>query len=284
MNLIFDERKCTKCMQCKAICPAGVISQNEETKQPFEKYPLACVECGHCVAVCQYDAIQHKILPTEEFTLINPTNISFNDLNGFMKRRRSIRRYKKESIPKEHIITLLESVRYSPTAENAQELKYTVITNPDNLWQIKSKMAKIFNFGYSASKFFLIKALMPKRLLSSLISIMGRWNKGSENGTEDPFLRGAPCLIVIYSKKKDFLKTWDAGIATNHLMLAAQSLGLGTVCNGFFAVLANIFPSLKKKAKIPRKFKIVGALCVGYPKYDYVKTCTRKILDYNIFE
>ena len=271
-------------MQCKAVCPAGVICQNEDTKQPYEKFSLACVECGHCVAVCQYDAIQHKLLPTEEFMAVNPAKINFTDLNGFMKRRRSIRRFKKETIPKKHITSLLESVRYSPTAENAQALKYAVITNPDTLWQIKSKMAKIFGFGYGASKNPLIKALMPKPLLSSLTSITSRWNKGSEKGTEDPFLRGAPCFIIIYSKKKNFLKTWDAGIATNHLMLAAQSLDLGTVCNGFFAVLANIFPGLKKKAKIPRKYKIVGALCLGYPKFDYTKTCTRRKLDYTIFE
>ncbi len=284
MNLIFDEEKCTNCMQCKIVCPAGVIGQDTSSKKPIEVYPAACVECGHCVAICRFDAIQHKKLPMVDFTPINPVEINFTDLDGFMKKRRSIRRFKKKIPSKDHIASLLESVSHSPTAENHQGLKYVVITNPDILWNIKSKMAKIFNLGYVATKIPLIKSLIPKETTSSLVSITERWTDGTKIGLDDPFLRGAPCLLIIYAKKKDFLKTWDAGIATNQLMLAAQSLGLGTVCNGFYAVLAGIFPSLKKLGKIPRKYKIVSALCIGYPKYEYAKICSRKKLDYTLHE
>jgi len=179
MNLIFDEEKCTKCMQCKMVCPAGVIGQNETTKKPFELYPAACIECGHCVAVCRYDAIQHENLPMEDFTPVNPVSIEFTDLDGFMKKRRSIRRFKKKIPSKEHIASLLESVSHNPTAENHQAMKYAVITNPDILWNIKSKMAKIFNLGYGATKIPLIKSLIPKGATSSLVSITNRWTDGT---------------------------------------------------------------------------------------------------------
>ncbi len=44
-----------------------------------------------------------------------------------IRTRRSIRRYKHEVIPKEHLETIVDAARRAPSAENAQPWKFVVV-------------------------------------------------------------------------------------------------------------------------------------------------------------
>ena len=48
-----------------------------------------------------------------------------------IKKRRSIRKYKKDPVPKEIILKVLEAARLAPSAGNRQPWDFIVVTNPD---------------------------------------------------------------------------------------------------------------------------------------------------------
>jgi nitroreductase len=99
----------------------------------------------------------------------------------------------------------------------------------------------------------------------------------------DSFLRGAPCLLIIYTDEKYFrIPQWDAGIASNTIDLTAQTLGIGTLMNGYFVTLSNQFKSIRKLAQIARKQNILAAMCLGYPSVRYRKTVYRRPLDVKV--
>ena len=100
---------------------------------------------------------------------------------------------------------------------------------------------------------------------------------------DDTFLRGAPCLLIIYTEEKYFrIPQWDAGIASNTIDLAAQTLGVATLMNGYFVVLANRYRSIRKLVQINRKHTILASMCLGYPDIRYRKTVFRRPLDVRI--
>jgi formate hydrogenlyase subunit 6/NADH:ubiquinone oxidoreductase subunit I len=138
----FNE-KCIGCGACVKCCPANVFEMVD--KHPVVKKPGICIKCGHCVAICPEDALIHNKMPIGEFHPVEDPNITIEQFNNLAQNRRSIRRFKKKPVELEKINQILASVRTTPTGENAQELKYTVISNPNFLKQIKDGMAKMFN-------------------------------------------------------------------------------------------------------------------------------------------
>jgi nitroreductase len=99
----------------------------------------------------------------------------------------------------------------------------------------------------------------------------------------DTFLRGAPCLLVIYTEEKYFrILQWDAGIASTTIDLAAQTLGIATLMNGYFVELANRFRSIRKLAQLSSKQSVLTSICLGYPAMRYRKTVYRRPLDIKI--
>lgn len=45
-----DKDKCTKCMTCVRLCPAGAISESDPCSTDTSK----CIACGRCVVVCPH--------------------------------------------------------------------------------------------------------------------------------------------------------------------------------------------------------------------------------------
>jgi len=52
---ILDERRCTGCGACAAVCPTGCLERLGRTV--WLPRPADCVSCGACAAVCPADAL-----------------------------------------------------------------------------------------------------------------------------------------------------------------------------------------------------------------------------------
>jgi nitroreductase/NAD-dependent dihydropyrimidine dehydrogenase PreA subunit len=273
MHLLFDYDRCTKCGQCILACGSVYLERDDENR-PFLARPELCSDCGNCMAVCPVDAVVNTRVDGSDFHKMEAPGISFAQYLRLVRNRRSTRRFKPEPLKQQHIDQRLESVRYIPTGSNQQSLRYVVITDPALLDKIKNRMAQKFRLVKRLATAWPLRWFVSKEDRQGLTRMMELWDSG-----DDFFLRGTPCLLVIYSEQTYFgITAWDSGIATYNLDLAAQTLGLGTLHNGFFVTTARMFKSIKRLTGVPKKATILGAMCLGYPVVKFRKTVWRRPL------
>ncbi|MDH5466393.1 MAG: nitroreductase family protein [Candidatus Aminicenantes bacterium] len=166
-----------------------------------------------------------------------------------VRNRRSIRRYLDKPVDREKILTCIEAARLAPSADNVQPWRFLIIDDPE----LKDRLAaEVFSGIYSISR-FAGKAPLIIVILARLDIIANRIGKQIQN-------------IHYY--------LIDIGIAGEHLVLQAQELGLGTCWIGWFNIRR-----ARKILKIPRKYKIVSMMAVGYYEKRPSKEKKRKTLE-----
>jgi len=92
-----------------------------------ENLPL-CIACGHCVAVCEPEALRHSAIPGGATPAIDGETLTDEQLERFLRHRRSIRRFKKAPIEPEKLDRLFDLARYAPTGKNRQGVCHTILT------------------------------------------------------------------------------------------------------------------------------------------------------------
>ncbi|NQT79154.1 MAG: nitroreductase family protein [Candidatus Aminicenantes bacterium] len=165
-----------------------------------------------------------------------------------VRSRRSIRRYLDKPVEREKILTCIEAARLAPSADNVQPWRFLILDEPD----LRTRFAKeVFSGIYSISK-FAVKAPVLILILARLDIIANRIGKQIQN------------ISYYYI---------DIGIAGEHIVLQAEELGLGTCWVGWFNPR-----KARKFLKIPRKYKIVSLMAVGYYEKKPSKDRKRKAL------
>ncbi|MHA1583951.1 MAG: nitroreductase family protein [Promethearchaeota archaeon] len=267
MILQINLEKCIHCGACVAECPTRVIEW--ENGSPFEKYPKICLRCGHCVAICPVGAISHTLLPTEGFETIKDLQISSKDFLSFAKTRRSVRTYQPKPISEGDLAILKESLKYIPTAKNRYNLNFYIINDSKRMQIISNSMEKFVRLVRSFNKGIQI--------------LLKRTDALRKLGTSYDFLlRSAPAMVVITSSKNTQLSQWDAGIAAYHLTLAATALGIGSCMVGYHTFFAKHLPRIKKLSGVPKGEKVMASVLLGYPKFKYQTTVSRKEISWNL--
>lgn len=145
------------------------------------------------------------------------------DFLDIAKTRFSVRNYKSQKIEQDKLDKILLSAHVAPTAANLQPIRLIVVQNEEGLNKI-SKAANSYN---------------------------------------------APLVIIICG---DITKAWkrpfdgkrttdsDASIITDHMMLQATELGLGSVWIDYFKP-----DIIKKEFSLPDTLEPVHILALGYP-------------------
>jgi nitroreductase len=159
-----------------------------------------------------------------------------DEILDIIRKRRSVRAYKRKRLPKDTVTSILEAAKYAPTARNLQELEYKVITNKDLIRKISDR----------------IKIIVKKEY--PLLKIRER----------PSLFYDAPLLIIITGPKRN---TWiysDAALAVQNIMLYATSIGLGTCFIGMARFIEKD-KELTRKLNISQGEKIAAAVICGYP-------------------
>ena len=156
------------------------------------------------------------------------------DFIDLVKRRRSIRRYKPDPIPRAMMESCVEAARHAPSASNTQ--------------------------GW---RFFIVEGQMKDRLVREALGgvvVPNRW------------ALTAPVVVALAMKRsvvthrigakiKDIdYHLVDAGIAGEHFVLRAAELGLGTCWIGWFNKRA-----VRTVLDIPAAWDVPALITVGYP-------------------
>ena len=174
-----------------------------------------------------------------------------------IRQRRSIRRYLAAPVEKEKLLACLEAARIAPSAHNAQSWRFLVIDDPE----IKARFAeKAFSGIYKMTQ-FAAQAPVLVLLMAELDVLANRLGRQ---------VQGVEFYLL------------DLGIAGEHLVLQAEELGLSTCWIGWFNIRQT-----RKFFKIPRKFKIVALLALGYaasrPPREGVRKSIEEIVRINEF-
>ncbi|MBU0971155.1 MAG: nitroreductase family protein, partial [Proteobacteria bacterium] len=124
----IDTRKCDKDGICAIECPAHIIKMTEEGPAPAAGAEEFCIRCGHCVAICPKGAFNLEFLtpdqcmPIEKELMLTPEHAEH-----FLRSRRSIRRYKDKSVPRQIFEKALSISCCAPTGSNRQTVKWLVL-------------------------------------------------------------------------------------------------------------------------------------------------------------
>jgi len=274
MNIEIYYEICTKCGLCSKVCGSKRIEIGEDN-YPHKIISAGCNDCGHCVAVCPENAVHNTRMDMKSFVEMVDPGISIEQFTHLVRNRRSIRNYKKNPLIKEHIDKLMGVANYIPTGSNKQFLKYKFITDKELLVKISSAMASKVRRASKLINTFPLKYFIQEEKRRSLNRLLWLYDRG-----DDTYLRGTPCLLLIYTDEKYFkMPQWGAGIASTTIDLAAQTLGVATMMNGYFISLAERYKSIKKLVQIPGNSSILAAMNLGYPDVKYRKTVYRRPLD-----
>ncbi len=156
------------------------------------------------------------------------------DLLKAIHDRRSIRKYRNDNIPDEILGEILEAARYSPSWANTQVWRFIIV-----------KDQKVKEGLHDA-----LTPTNPAR--AAMIDAPVIICVAAKSGVSGCY-KGAPTT----DKGEWFM--YDAGIAMEHIVLAAWNFGLGTVHVGAFDA---------KKAEevlgIPAGYRITGMTPLGY--------------------
>lgn len=177
-----------------------------------------------------------------------------NQVLDTIKKRRTTRAYLSEQIKKEQLQIVLEAGLYAPSAHNQQSWHFTVIQN-QNLIAELNKVSKEIAKDSSDE--------MIKKMAS--------------NETFNVFYN-APTLILVSGNKSSMMPQVDCAAASENMLIAAESINLGSCWNGFVSFIFNSDRREEyiKKLKIPEGYDPYYAIAIGYKKTEVINAPKRK--------
>jgi nitroreductase len=177
------------------------------------------------------------------------------------KNRRSVRAYKPDAVPMEHIKKILDIACSAPTSGNQQPWKFMVIQDRVKLDALKDAC---------------IKRSLLRLKMSGLTD---EQFKSREKRIRDYYQKSlsAPVYIVVLVDKQSRYPTYnkhDGPLAAGYLMIAARALGYGTV------YYTDTIPEVvsRKVLNIPDRFERICITPVGIP-LNWPDTPQKKSLD-----
>lgn len=168
--------------------------------------------------------------------------------------RRSVRIYLDEQIKPEDLNAVLEAGYNAPSGCNMQPWHFTVVQNKELINRLNVESKK--EFANSENEMF---------------------RKMAENPDLNIF-HNAQTIVVISGEKSSPTALIDCSAATQNMLLAAESIGVGTCWVGLITFL---FKSEKAKEyidilQIPEGFEPYYAMSLGYKKYQNAKPPKRR--------
>lgn len=264
-----DQELCTRCGECEADCPAGIIKIDDYPAIPNED---RCYKCQHCLAVCPSGAI--SILGKDPDDSI-PLAGNLPDpakLETLIKGRRTVRRYSKKDLSPELINELIEVANHAPTGVNARDVLFTVVREGEVMQALREEVMLKLGKLYGDGK-------LPEGLIEQYIGFaVQEWrDKGN-----DIIFRGAPHLLITSAPKDAPCPVQDTHIALTTFQLMAHARGVGTVWAGIFMMALSLCPELTLRLGIPKDHIVGYAMSFGEPAVEYHRTVQRGPASVNV--
>ena len=166
-----------------------------------------------------------------------------------IKKRRSIRSYEATPIPRGLLNAVIEAGNEAPSAMNSQPWRFVVVED-------------------QAAKRKLLGAAMPQaKKLTEMVKDVDpvRYESIKKRYAElpDPIYYSAPTIVFVIGNGR--YAAHSCPLACENMMLAAHSLGLGSIWVGFGAMVLDD-PEVRALLELKDDDAIFGPILFGYPK------------------
>lgn len=262
----IDENRCKKDYICVEECPSGIFRAKDQTAPPTitKAAERLCVLCGHCVAVCPHQAIDHEVTPLKLSVPINNDLILSNEQAvQYLRSRRSARKYKDKPVDPSQIEKLIMTARYAPSAGNGQPVHWTVFTDKEKIREIASICADWMKH--------MVENEPRENLPVYYPAVVKKWEMG-----HDEILRNAPALIIASAPANARWGTVDIAIALTYLELATVPLGLMGCWAGFVKGALDNWQPMKEFVGLPEGHSFQIPMMIGYGKHRFHRLPERK--------
>lgn len=280
-SIKIDRELCTQCGLCVQDCVRRVFRQQADGEITVESDDL-CLLCGHCVAVCPTDAINHVALGQEGFDEITKAmHLGANEVRNLLRGRRSVRVYRDKPVPRPVIEELIEVARFAPTASNRQNVAFTVIDDSSILRQLAdltiASQERLCQQLSDPSAVEVLSRTMGAEMVEMMVSNLPRLRRLVENyrAGDDVILWNAPAVLVTHSETGDYFGRDNCLFATYNIMIAATTRGLGTCLLGYLLRSIQQDGATAKIIGLPPDQVAHAAFTLGYPSYSYRRLVPR---------
>lgn len=293
----IDQDLCNGCGLCVTVCPTGTISLMEGKAAVSGGESISC---GHCEAVCPQEAIRVFAIDEEmsrynTFTLnrqwLAHGNYNTSGLVQLMASRRSCRCFTDKSIDRAMLEDLVKIGITAPSGTNSQSWTFTILPTRKAVASLAEQVASFFKrLNTTAEKtmlrFFL--KLIGKGELDAYYH--GYYQKVKEaleewhGSGKDRLFHNGTAAILVGSSPGASCPAEDALLATQNILLAAHSMGLGSCLIGYAVAAMKRDPSIKQSIGIPSEEEIYAVIALGYPDEVYQRIAGRKRVMPRYFE
>lgn len=209
------------------------------------------------------------------------------DVLEAIQKRRSIRGFKPDPVPKEILEEMLRAAVRAPSAMNTQPWEFMVLSG-DVLDQVKQLNVEKFRAGLSAKPEHQVvgwtkNSIHRQRqidLAKQIFEIMEIPRENKEKRT-DWMERGfrffdAPAAVIITVDRSlsDEGPLLDCGAVMQNVCLAAMAYGLGTCIEDQGVIYSD---AIRKCTKLTPSKKIVIAIAIGYPDLERRENTVRSV-------
>jgi len=289
VTTVIDTVRCIGCGLCVKVCPYGTISMEGEKAVVSGDRSMSC---GHCAAICPADAIRVNAIDKESsrFTTFTADDTwlphgeyDTAQLVRLMGSRRSCRNYRNIPVNRALLDDLVNIGITAPSGTNSQLWTFTVLPTRKAVLNLAGRVAAFFKKLNRMSekrylRFFLKLIGKPEldaffhEQHDSVEQALAEW----ENSGIDRLFHGATAVMVIGSKPGASCPKEDALLATQNILLAAHSMGLGTCLIGFAVEAMKNDIAIKRFLDIPDDEKVYSVIALGYSDEKYQRTAGRK--------
>lgn len=166
-----------------------------------------------------------------------------------IRKRRSVRAYEPKPIPRDLLNAVIEAGNEAPSAMNSQPWRFVVVEDAE------------------AKKKLLAAALPRAKKITELVKDIDpeRYEviKKRYADMPDPVYYSAPTIVFVIGS--GMYADHSCPLACENMMLAAQSLGLGSCWVGFGAMVTDD-PEVRGLLELREDDSIFGPILLGYPK------------------
>ena len=182
--------------------------------------------------------------------------------------RRSVRKFKPEPVPPEHITQMLDAARLAPTAGNQQPWKFLVVQDQAKIAELKEACIEA-----RLAKFEKQENPSPAKLAERRAELVQYYQD---------FLSVPLCILVFTDDQSNYpsYNAHDGPLAAGHLILAARSLGYGTVYT------TDSVPEEVTRAVfgVPEQYRRVCLLPIGVPESWPERKAKKELAELVVYE